>query len=89
MELEKEGTFPFLDTLLAQGTERKVNISVYRKPTHTDWYLQYSSHHPMHIKRGVASCLFHCARTVATGDNIRREEEHLSMTTSGEKKKNT
>ena len=36
----------------------------------------------MHVKRGVASCLFHRARTVATGDNIRREEEHLSMVLS-------
>ena len=82
MEMEKEGTLPFLDTLLTRGTEGKIHTSVYRKPTHTDRYLQNSSHHPLHVKRGIASCLFHRARTVATGDNIRREEEHLILVLS-------
>ena len=53
MKLEKEWTIPFLDILLTRGTEGKVNISMYRKPTHTDRYLQYSSHHPVHMKRAL------------------------------------
>ena len=74
MEQEKEGSLPFLDILLTRGKEGKVNISIYRKTTHTDRYLQYSSHHPEHVKRGTASCLFHRARTVAVGENIQKEE---------------
>ena len=76
MEKEKEGSLPFLDTLLTTTKEGNLNISVYRKTTHTDRDLQYSSHHPQHVKRGMASCLFHCARTIATGENIIQEEHH-------------
>ena len=76
--MEKESrNLPFLDTLLERREDRRLDISVYRKPTHTDRYLQYSSHHPTHVRRGVASCLFHRARMIAAGDNIRREQEHL------------
>ena len=73
MEQEKEGSLPFLDTLLTRGKEGKINISVYRKTTHTDQYLQYSSHHPEYVKRGTASCLFHQARAVAVGETYRRK----------------
>ena len=41
--------------------------------------LHFSSHHPAQVKRSVASCLFCRARTVAIGDNIEKEEEHLNM----------
>ena len=30
---------------------------------------------PAYVKLGVASCLFHRARTITTGENIEREEE--------------
>lgn len=31
-------------------------ISLYRKPTHTDQYLAYDSHHPHSMKRGIVQC---------------------------------
>ena len=77
MELERDGSLPFLDTLLTRREDGTINTSVYRKPTHTDRYLQYTSHHPGYVKRGVVSCLFHRARTVAAGEEVSREEEHL------------
>ena len=52
-----------------------MDISVYRKPTRTDRYLQYSSHHPVHA-RG-AQCLFQRAKIIAMWNNSRREEKHL------------
>ena len=36
MELEKDGSLPFLDTLLTRGEDGRVNIGVYRKTTHTN-----------------------------------------------------
>ena len=45
--------------------------------THTNRYLNFSSHHPRHVKEGVVSCLFHRARTIAQGENIQVEEDHL------------
>ena len=74
MELEKDGSLPFLDTLLTRREDGSIDIEVYRKTTHTDRYLQYTSHHHLHVKRGVATCLFNRARTVVVGDNIRRRK---------------
>ena len=65
-ELEEDGKLPFLDTLLYRQNDGSIDISVYRKPTHTDRYLQFSSHHPHQVKVGIASCLFHRARIIGT-----------------------
>ena len=78
MESEEDGTLLFLDTLLTRRGDGTISTSVYRAHTGKDWYLQYSSHHPLYVKRGVASCLFHRARTVAGADNIRTEEKYLT-----------
>ena len=82
MDLQSEGTLPLLDTLLTRTEQGNIDISVHRKPTQTNRYIQYTSHHPPHVKSGVASCLFHRAQTIATGSNIKKEEEHLSMVLS-------
>ena len=36
--------------------------TVYRKPTHTDQYLAYDSHHPQSVKRGIVKCLYDRAK---------------------------
>ena len=47
MEEESNGELAFLDTLLKRNNGK---ISVYRKPTHTDQYLNYSPHHQTSCK---------------------------------------
>ena len=44
VSLESNGELAFLDTLLKRNN-REISVLVYRKPTHTDQYLHYSSHH--------------------------------------------
>ena len=45
-EVEQDGQLPFLDLLL-NGTENgDLKLQIYRKPTYTDQYLNFSSHHP-------------------------------------------
>ena len=44
MEEESNGELAFLDTLLKRNNG-EISVLVYRKPTHTDQYLHYSSHH--------------------------------------------
>ena len=78
MDTEKDGSLPFLDTLLPWMEDGSIDIEVYHTTAHTDRYLQYTSHHPQFIKRGVATCLFNCARTVAIGENIGKEERHVT-----------
>ena len=44
-----------MDVLLHHEEEGKVSVSIYRKPTHTERYLPFSSHHPLSIKKSVVS----------------------------------
>ena len=74
-ELEKDGSLPFLRTVLTRKGEGSIDIIVHRKSTHTDCYLQYLSHHPENVKRGVASCLFHRARTVSVAARRKKPPE--------------
>ena len=49
-----EGKF---DTTILREPDGQLTTSVYRKPTHTDQYLAYDSHHPRSVKRGIVKCL--------------------------------
>ena len=51
--------------------------SVYKKPTHTDRYLNFTSNHHPRIKSGIVKCLTHRARKVCDKDSIDNEMTHL------------
>ena len=59
-ELEKDNRLSFLDTRTTSGRGR-IQVSVYRNPTHTDKYLDCNSHHPSQHKRSVVNSLLHSA----------------------------
>ena len=81
MELEEEGSLPFLDTRLANG---KLDITVYRKKMHTDRYLHFESHHPIHVKKGTVRCLYNRARNLMQrNESLKEEESHLMKTFIG------
>ena len=54
-EIEKDGCLPMLDIVL----DRRINTTVFRKPTHTERYLPFISHHPSSPKRPVNKSLMH------------------------------
>ncbi len=56
IEHEKDGQIAFLDTLISRHNN-SISINVYRKPTHTDRYLDYSSHHDNRHKISAATTL--------------------------------
>ena len=79
LEIEKDGSLPFLDVLLHHRPDGSLHTSVYRKPTHTDRYLDFSSHHPLTHKRSVVTTLFSRANSLSSTMLQRTEEEsHLT-----------
>ena len=47
----------FLDLNVSRGVQGNLETNVYRKPTHTDKYLAFDSHHPICHKKSVAKNL--------------------------------
>ena len=79
MEIEKDNTIPFLDTSVSRDSDGLLATSVYRKPTHTDQYLAYDSHHPQSVKRGIVKCLYDRAKHLTTKPSVIAEgKKHLS-----------
>ena len=66
LEKEKDGSLSFLDDLLSRDPDGSIRTSVFRKPTHTDKYLQFSSHHPLNHKMSVIKTLFNRASLLYT-----------------------
>ena len=52
-----------------------VKLCIYRKKTHTDQYLQFSSHHPLHQKLGVIRTLLDRSESIVTEEEDRVLEE--------------
>ena len=78
METEKDNKLAFLDNAVLREPEGRLTTCVYRKPTHTDQYLAYDSHHPQSVKRGI-QCLYERAKRLVTKpSDISEEQKHLS-----------
>jgi hypothetical protein len=78
METEKEGHLPFLDIDIYRRTDSSLGHKVYRKPTHTNLYLQQNSHHHPAHKQSVLTSLIHRARTLCDKDSLPQELEFLT-----------
>ena len=73
MEEESNGELAFLDTLLKRNNG-EISVLVYRKPTHTDQYLHYSSHHQTSCKESAVSSLFNRAYSIITNKGDLQKE---------------
>ena len=73
-----DGAIPFLDTIVKPEADGRLSITVYRKPTHMDQYLQCDSHHHLSVKYSVINTLTHRAKTVCNKpEHLQKEMEHL------------
>ena len=78
IEEENNGQISFLDTLVSRKNDVTV-IEVYRKPTHTGRYLDFSSQHEMKHKVSAASTLlFRAANLPSTIEGKACETNHVS-----------
>ena len=76
--IRADGAMPFLDTLVISQNDRSLLTSVYRKPTHTNQYLQWDSHHAIAAKYSVISTLLHRAKDVcSTKQQLEEEHSHI------------
>ena len=79
MEEESNGELAFLDTFLKQNNG-EISVLVYRKCTHTDQYLYYSSHYQTSCKESVVSSLFNRAYSIITNkDDLHKENTRIKL----------
>ena len=79
-EAGDDGSIPFLDVLIIPDEEGSLKTTIYRKPTHTDLYLQWDSNHTVSSKYSVVGSLQHRANTICSNPELlRQEEEHLKQ----------
>ena len=75
VEVEENSKLPVLDVLVTRLPDGSMSTSVYRKKTHTDQYLNFSSHHPLHHKLGVIRSLLDRKDTIVTEDSDKEQED--------------
>ena len=77
-ETEKDGCLPFLDSLICRKEDGSLELKVYRKPTHTNQYLNFNSHHPLHQKIGIVHTLRNrCDKIVTTEQDKIQERRNI------------
>ena len=77
-EARPDGSMPFIDVLVTPREDGSLDTTVYRKPTHTDLYLQWDSNHTLTSKYGVVSTLHHRAQQICSSPELlQQEEKHL------------
>ena len=83
-EAGPDGSIPFLDVLVTPKVDGTFTTKVYRKPTHTDQYLQWDSNQYLASKCSVINTLTHRARILcSTPELINNELEHLEEVLRG------
>ena len=79
MEEESNGELAFLDTLLKRNNG-EISVLVYRKLTHTEKYLRYSSHHQTSCNESVVSSLFNRAYSIIINkDDLHKENARIKQ----------
>ena len=75
---KEDGAIPFLDITVKPEADGNLSITVYKKPTQTDQYLQSDSPHHLSAKFSVIHTLIHRAQTVCSNPELlHMEKAHL------------
>ncbi|KFD54739.1 hypothetical protein M513_04439, partial [Trichuris suis] len=79
IEKEENGRLPFLDALVIRDG-RRLKTTVYRKPTHSNRYLHFSSHHSRSVMRGIITGMVDRAISVCDKEFLAAELRHIKAT---------
>ena len=82
METEEQGSIPFLDVRVTKSLNGHLSHQVYRKPTHTDRYLNYRSFHHPSVLQSVSSTLIKRAHDLSDPSHLQEELKHIKSTLS-------
>ena len=74
VERETEWKISFLDVTACRQDNGRLATKVYRKPTHTERYLSFHSHHPVAHKRAVVKSLINRAKIIPSSSDQRSKE---------------
>ena len=74
MEAEKSGCLPFMDVCFTRQLDGSLTRDVYQKPTHTNRYVLFNSHHPENVKAGIVQGLADRAIKVCSDTETRDGE---------------
>ena len=77
MEEEKDDQLPFLDILVCRVKDNQFRMPVYRKPRHTNRYINYISRHDSGVFRGTIHCLRDRVYNVCDDTSHSVELKHL------------
>jgi len=74
-EVDQGGQLPFPDLLLNKTENGALKLQIYRKLTHTDQYLNFSSYHPIEHKLSVVRTLLERSQCLVTKIEDRKQED--------------
>ena len=77
-ETRQDHSMQFMETLVMPQEDGTLTNSVYRKPTHTDLYLQWGSHLNLAYKDSVINTLTHRDKAVCSLQDARKRTETSS-----------
>ncbi len=79
IEVKSEGSIAFLDTKTTRQEDGSITVSVYRKATNADRYLDFKSHHHPQHKHSVPRTLMDRARNIpSTEEEVSRETKRVA-----------
>ena len=80
IEIESEGSAAFLDIKTTRQDDGSITVSVNRKATHTDRYLDFKSHHHPQHKHLVVHTLMDRAKNIpSTKEEVLRETKRVTQ----------
>ena len=79
IEEENDNCIAFLDTSVKRHEDQSLSVLVYRKPTHTEQYLNFHSNHETRVKESVICSLFLRAKnTISDAIELKKENDRIT-----------
>ncbi|XP_072181211.1 uncharacterized protein [Diadema setosum] len=79
MEMDNQRAIPFLNTKITRTAQGSLSHQVYRKPAHTDRYLNYRSFHHPSVLRSINKTLVKRTYEVSDQAHLPRELKHIKQ----------